>query len=197
MPIMLPQGYYNYRAVGIDPGLNNTGVSVLQIDAYHNRIVGIEAFTLINDRLLDRTGLEEHTHSDRLIKLYKLKQALRTALGYIDPVWIACEAPFYNRFRPTAYAPLVEVVGMLNAASLEYNPNIGFTLYSPLTVKKTVGAKSIKNDTEKGKIEVKQAIAMIPEIMSVLKTPLSTLSEHAVDSIAVGYTWFMHKDIAV
>ena len=194
MALNIPDSFSAYRIMGIDPGLNNTGVAVLDIDAVNNKITSIEAFTLINDKLLDRTGLEEATHSERLIKLYKLKQALQNVLAYVDPVWIACEAPFYNRFRPTAYAPLVEVVGMLNAASLEYNPNIGFTLFPPLTVKKLVGARSVKNDTVKGKIEVSQAIAMIPEIMDVLKTPLGSMSEHAIDSIAVGYTWFKLKD---
>lgn len=194
MPLIIPDHYRTYRIMGIDPGLNNTGVSTFDVEAGTDRIVAISAFTLINDKLVNHTGLDEETHTERYIKLYKLKHALQMALAYTGPCWVACEAPFYNRLRPTAYAPLVEVVNQLYAALIEFNPNIGFTLFPPLTVKKIVGARSIKNDTEKGKIEVKDAIQRVPEIMSVLQTPIQTLSEHAIDSIAVGYTWVKNKD---
>lgn len=174
--------------MGIDPGLNFTGISLFEIDSYTSDILSIEALTLVNDKLLDRTEFSSDDFQERLIKLYKLKYAFEHVLSQMQPHLIYCEAPFYNRFRPTAYSSLLEVVNTIYAGVLEYNYNIPFHMLAPLSVKKFIGAKTIKNDTEKGKFEVKTAVVAIPEITSVLKNDIHTLTEHAIDSIAVGYT---------
>jgi Holliday junction resolvasome RuvABC endonuclease subunit len=188
MSLLVPEGYGTYRIMGIDPGLTNTGVAIATIDAYTDTIREIEAYTLCNDKLADRTGLESDIHPDRIIKLFKLRKAIEEGLAWATPMIVGCEAPFYNRLRPMAYGALVEVVGMIQTAVLQSNTNTGFITFPPLTVKKIVGARSIKNDTEKGKIEVSEAVSRIPEIMQVLRQDLSMLTEHAIDAIAVTYT---------
>jgi Holliday junction resolvasome RuvABC endonuclease subunit len=193
MPLNLPEQYVTYRIVGIDPGLLNLGFAVYHIDYLTGKIVKIEAFTIVNDKLPDRTGLDEETVPERTIKLYKLKAAIQWALGTYGPSYVVCEAPFYNRFMPMAYGALLEVVSVIHGAVLEWNPNIGFHTVAPLLVKKLVGTKAVKNDTLKGKELVKSGVKAIPEIMNVLATPIDTLSEHAIDAIAVGYTLINQK----
>lgn len=188
MPLYLPQSFSSYKLLGIDPGLNFTGVAELTICYHTGKILSIEAYTLANDRLSDYTGLDHDTISERTVKLYKLKLALRYILQRVNPSRIACEAPFYNRLRPMAFGTLLEVVNVLYSAVLEYNSNIPFTTIAPMSVKKFVSAKMVKNDTEKGKLAVKDAIKSIPEIMDVLLTNIDLLSEHAIDAIAIGYT---------
>jgi Holliday junction resolvasome RuvABC endonuclease subunit len=179
--------------MSLDPGLSNTGVATFDIDFTTGKILRIEAFTLTNNKLADDTGLDDEIHQERAIKLMKLKQALQFVLENTTPVDVACEAPFYNPLMPMAYGVLVEVVSHLFHAVVEFNPNIQFTQYPPMTVKKSVGAKAAKKDTEKGKNMVKEALLQIPEIMSVLVTDIELLSEHAIDAIAVGYTHMKHR----
>ncbi len=188
MPLHIPDRYTTYRVMGIDPGLNFTGVASLDVSYVTRKILNIEAFTLANDRLADYTGLDHDTIAERTVKLYKLKQALQYTLERYNPSFIACEAPFYNRLRPMAFGALLEVVSVLHSAVLEYNSNIGFITVAPMSVKKVIGARMVKNDTEKGKLVVKEAIKNTPEIMDVLQGNIDTLSEHAIDAIAIGFT---------
>lgn len=188
MPIYVPDLYATYKIIGIDPGLSNAGVSVYTLDGQTGQILDIEAFTLINDRLKDPTELDNESHSDRTYKLMKLKQAFAQVLFYHRPAYVSCEAPFYNRLMPMAFGALTEVVSYIRSAVLEYNGNIRFETFPPMTVKKFIGAKAAKNDTIKGKSLVSEAVARNPEIMNVLKVPLAELSEHAIDAVAVGYT---------
>lgn len=193
MPLYIPEQHVTYRIVGIDPGLANLGFAVYTVSYATGEILSVEAFTLVNDKLPDYTGLDMEIVPERTVKLYKLKSAIQWYLQYYGPVHVICEAPFYNRFMPMAYGALLEVVNVIYAAVLEWNPNIGFHTVAPLLVKKLVGTKAVKNDSLKGKELVKSGVMAIPEIMNVLQTPIHTLSEHAIDAIAVGYTIFNQK----
>lgn len=188
MPLHIPEQYRTYRLMGIDPGLNHTGVAIFDIEYGTSRILRIEAFTLSNDKLDDRTGLDTEYIPERTIKLYKLKGAIKWALDMTGPCFVACEAPFYNRFMPMAYGALLEVVSTIHSAVLEWNSNVQFVTIPPLSVKKVVGTKAVKNDTVKGKNLVKLSVQQIPEIMDVLTTPIDGLTEHAIDAIAVAYS---------
>jgi Holliday junction resolvasome RuvABC endonuclease subunit len=185
----MPEDFRVYRFIGIDPGLNEAGVAIYDVDYESSQILNIEALTLINNHLPDKTGFNLEWMDERTWKLQKMKDAFSHILRNTRPVVVACEAPFFSALRPTAFAPLVEVVNMFRAAVMEYNSNIWFEQYPPLTVKQAIGARSIKNDTEEGKKEVSRALSQIPEIMDALVlTPLHTLSQHAADGTAVGYT---------
>lgn len=193
MRLVPPEVFQAYRTLSIDPGLNAAGVAIYDIINATGAIAKIEAHTLDNNRLIDHTGLDDELITERVIKLSKMKEAFIDFLSHINPAEVVCEAPFYNRLTPTAYAPLVEVVNNFHRAVLEFNPNITFTTLSPLTVKSKVGAKSIKNDTDKGKHEMRRAIMAIPEIMGTLKTPIELMSQHAVDAVAVGYAHILTR----
>jgi hypothetical protein len=84
-----------------------------------------------------------------------------------------------------AYASLLELVRAVQIAINQTNPNILFSTIPPLLVKKTVRAM---NDI-KNKSNMTICVSNIPEIMSVLGQDLYNLDEHAVDAIAIGYTF--------
>lgn len=184
MSLMVPEHFKIYKIVGIDPGLNNLGVAIFDLDYSTRSIVKIEAFTLVNDKLIDDTGLDEESYSERAIKLYKLRNTLHTVMTNIKPCMVACESPFYSSFRPTAYAALVEVIRIIQLAIMDYNNNIPFYTVEPLLVKKNVGAGMTK-----GKLDVKNAVMNKPELINVLVNDINTLDEHSIDAIAVGYTF--------
>lgn len=194
MPLVLPEHFLRYNILGIDPGMK-TGIGALSIDYRTNTLLSVEGFTIKSDRLYDVSGLEELVHGERKIFLYNLKQAILYYLTAYNPVEVAMEAPFFNRFSPMAYGSLTEVVTLIIDTIISYNPNIRITLYPPMTVKKWIGAKAVAKDTEKGKILVKDAVRIIPDIMNVLQMDLDDLTEHAIDGIAIAYTLIKMRGI--
>lgn len=188
MPLTMSDPYRTYQIMGIDPGLNFTGLSVLTVDAQTKAILSVFATTLVNKRLPDQTRLDIEFIPERLIKLYKLKDAITLALHTYQPIVMVCESPFFNPTMPNAFGSLVETLNFIRQALVEFNPNIPFTTVAPLQVKATVGAGS-----QKGKLDMKACVMAREDIMSVLQNDIETLDEHAIDAIVVGYTLLRMK----
>ena len=183
MAFYIPEHQHQARIMGIDPGLNNTGVALIDINSYTGNILSVQAFTLVNDALPDYTGLEPNWVGERVWKLHKLRTHLSMLFHNEQPKAVGCESPFYNRFMPMAYGALLQVTSMIHNSVIETRPHTYFEMLEPLLVKKTVGSGATK-----GKLDMKLCLSQIPAIMSVLQNPLESLDEHSVDAIAVGYT---------
>lgn len=188
MPLHLPYCYYTYKLLAIDPGNTHTGFAIFDIESQTGSVIKIEAFTVNLDKLDNVLGLDEEIVPDRVIRQYKLKHVIMYYLNLLKPITVIYESPFYNRFRPTAYGPLMELMGVSRSAVLEFNQNIPFITVEPLLVKKAIGTKSIK-----GKISVKEAIFNNPDIVNVIASNLNDLDEHSLDAIAVGYAYLKFK----
>lgn len=186
-----PENYHLFRLMAADPGLNNTGVAEIIFNLDTNRIESIYAETLMNDYLVQDSGVSLDTHAERTHKLLVMKHGFSGFVEDFDAQAIACEAPFFDRFRPMAYGYLLEVVNNLREAVIDFDPHVTFTEISPLSVKSAIGAKAVANDTLKGKELVKAAIQLIPEVMDALQMDFDTLTEHAIDAIAVGYAYLL------
>ncbi len=184
MALMLSEQYHKINLLAIDPGLNNTGIAIFEIDYHSKKILKIEAFTIATEKLKNNTGLADEDFAERLIKLLKLKVSILNVLANVNPCIVAIEAPFYNRFRPNAYGALVEVLCVIQSAILEFNYSILFKKVEPLLVKKCVGA-----GTMKGKLDVKECVKKIDLVMNVLVNDIECLDEHSIDAIAIGYSF--------
>lgn len=182
---VVPEHYSTFKMVAIDPGLNNTGIAIFTFSVSPFKIVKIEAFTLKADRLVDDSTLDDEDFMERLIKRYKMGSALQKVLENTSPSRVVSESPFFDRRKPGSFATLTEVLTELYDRIVAYNPLIQFSLHSPQSVKKTLGCAGIK-----GKEIVKESMAKVDEILSVLEGSLDSLDEHAIDAIAVGYSWF-------
>lgn len=182
--LFTPEHYNCYKLLAIDPGVNNCGLAVFNIDYQTNQIMTVDAHTAISAKLNDTTSLYEELYSERTVKLHKLTEYLNQVMVDVNPAIVVCESPFYNRLRPMAYGSLLEVLNSVYSTIISHNNNIPFFTVEPLLVKKTVGA-----GMQTGKLDVKQAISRIEPIMSVLLPNLESLDEHSVDAMAVGYTY--------
>ena len=100
---------------------------------------------------------------------------------------ICCESPFFNRFQPSAYGPLVEMVFAIRTASLQYDVNVPFITYSPSEVKKALGA----GHAAKKEI-VKASLMANPELNNIYnrtnRVTMQDLDEHSIDAIGVAYS---------
>jgi Holliday junction resolvasome RuvABC endonuclease subunit len=180
--IVIPDVFRNYNCLGIDPGLGACGFSAFGVEEF--RVAWINAFTVFSEKVAMDSELDEEVHSDRAIRLDRLRQAYLQILHVFNPIAVTCEAPFFNRRFPGAYGPLVEVVSMLRQATYEFNSNIPFIVYAPMTVK-----QSFKTTKDTSKEAMLQALSQnYPQIVSKLVVPLELMDQHAIDATAVCYT---------
>lgn len=168
---------------GIDPGSNMLGLGVIRFNLRTLDIVSVQGMSFKSEPMMDNDDLISITHLERTSKIIAQKNNLVQYFSFFQPFVVACENPFINRFRPNAFAPLVEVVFAVRAAVTEYNPIIKFVTYEPSVIKKAVGAGAIA-----GKDAVKAAILSNSELNPNPFTNLSDLDEHALDAIGAAYT---------
>ena len=182
MSLQIPEHYLNFNLVSIDPGLNNFGVAIFNINYSTKAINSIQTVGVKTDKIFDYTGLDNELHGDRLVKLVKIKERLLEILTEHNPCVVACEAPFYNPLMPNAYRALVEAIMSMQTAVLEHNSNVPFIQVSPREVKQAVNANATK-----GKIVVKDGVSQIQVLTDAMVDNIDDITEHCVDAIAVGY----------
>lgn len=176
-------GYHlPYRIVGIDPGTNNLGLSILDVDLHTHQISLTGVMTIKAGRSLSQYGTLTETHGERDAKLQIYTDELYQWFYRLRPTCIISESPFMGRF-PQAYAALVECLFCIRRAVSFYLPYLPLELATPTEVKLAVGAPTKGG----GKEAVKQALLQVSDIENPFDIDLAQLDEHSVDSIAVAY----------
>lgn len=175
----------HYRILGIDPGTETLGVAILDLDIHTGEIVRSIAHTLVasHSPYFNRELANVHGHKAARLEAHKLNlfHLFKTA----QPSLIASEAPFYNRFRPNAYAPLVETMMVIRDALRQYDWHKHLMVLDPPRVKKAVGAKgNAKKD------EVQAALLKHLKVIRMDKTTFMKLDEHSVDALCVAYAHY-------
>ena len=160
---------------GIDPGTINLGFSIIEVDLFLS-ITNIKAITFASEILDD-------SKRDYYSRIKAQKENLLHQFYYYRPFAVACEGSFYNSFRPSAFKPLIETIQAIRESCAEYNGYECFFIYEPKLVKKATGAIANPN-----KYLIKQAIINNQEIKNAYNGDINRLSEHSIDSIAIGYT---------
>lgn len=190
--LSLPDHYSEVgRIVGIDPGTNQLGFSVMEYDLRNNALLSIVALTFRSERMMDYDACLMETHHERAWKIQaQRRNLLRNLCGY-RPHVVCCESPFYNRLRPGAYGPLVEMMDGIRGACMDYHPCVQFLTYEPSVVKRAVGAGAIAK-----KELVKEAILANTDLNQCYGQ-LASLDEHSLDAVAVAYSHlqFIRKNV--
>lgn len=172
---------YHLRVLSIDPGSENLGYTFSQVSLINKEFVVVESDTISVDKVC---GLQADFDMPTLQLLYQhLPKVIIDLLEHYSPDVVICEAPYMGRF-PHAYAILVMCTQVIQNTVQDYDFTMQFTLVEPSTVKKRVGVKG--NDGRKE--SVKEALPLIKTI--TLPKNYDTLDEHAIDSIAIGYSEF-------
>ena len=167
---------------GIDPGTTNLGFAVLGYDARTKEILFTEAMSFNSEKMSLSDDYVAQTHTERTVRIQAQRLNLIRVFKYYKPSSISCESPFYNRLRPSAYGPLVEVLSAINTATIEFDPYVQFTLYPPSIIKKNLGGSAYAD-----KVSVKAQILLIHGLMYRGHIPIDCLDEHAIDALATVY----------
>jgi Holliday junction resolvasome RuvABC endonuclease subunit len=171
--------------VGIDPGSETLGVSVLFFDVVTLQIIKILPKTYIGSKL-PVSPMLSMLHNDRVSRIKAHEYNLFNIYTEYNPVAIVSEAPFYNPRRPNAYGVLVEVICAIRNSIIRYSDTMCFYQVDPASVKRAIGAKGNAD-----KDLVKYHIGLIPEIVNNLNIAINHLDEHSIDATAVAYHQFL------
>jgi len=164
--------------IGFDPGTINFGYAKLTMTT-QGAIVSATATTIKADKL-ELSEWIGKCHGPRFQRISALGHELTARLIQDDPTMIACEAPFYNALRPSAFAPLVETLAEVRRAVITYDIKKPIYLVSPASAKKAIGVKDNKQ-----KDSVRQAILAHAELYPIIKDEVEDMDEHSIDALAV------------
>ncbi len=168
-----------FNILGIDPGTDTIGFSIIKVTIDDLKIVSVRSWTEKALRFLDEDSFEVAIHSAKFSRLRIIGDKFLHILNTFNPVVVASEAPFFSRFRPSAYAPLIETVFTLQKVLQSWDSYKPLYMYDPPTVRKSIGAK-----TKGGKEVVEVAIKQVKELRMV---NFSLLDDHSIDATAVAY----------
>ena len=162
--------------LSIDPG-TNMGVTITTISVPDLKIVNIDT-TVID---LSVYAANDPLNKNLLLRLNVIKDFIYHMMITYNPHILAMEAAFVNSRFPKSVMYLSQYIAAIEMTVYECNPYIRIFNYPPKLVKRIVnaGGKADKDD-------MKIAVSNISEIAQCVD--VTYVSEHEVDSIAIGYT---------
>lgn len=187
----IPDSYREFKLVTQDPGLNNIGLSVYELELLDDnkvRIKRIHAETLTTRNVKEITPLDSDLHEEFLQKKDNMTSAVALFVKDEDPCVFVTETAFFDRFHPSSYAVLSMVISEVFDKILKNNPNITLGKLAPKAVKKLFNIAG-----QKGKDPVKEAVSQIKVIMEKLDVDFWKLDEHSIDAIAIGYAYIIDQ----
>lgn len=176
--------------LSIDPGVTACGVAVTVLEGDELKVLDTVnvSGTL---RLVGDFFIAGEKYGKRTGKVHRIISVVNGLLDKYPTIdMIALEAPFYNRRAPQAFASLLEVVyGIKYMVAIERG--VDLRVMSPMAVKKVWtgkgnSGKDIMYNSLVERLNNKQVV--LPD-----NSTEDTLTEHEIDSIAVGYTYQILK----
>lgn len=172
--------------IGIDPGSQTLGLSVLSFDPVTLEMKKTQAQTFKGDRLPMMSGAYSDSHGERLARINAHRENLYNLFIHYRPHFVVCESPFYSSRMPSAFGALMQVVDLaVYSAINQYSPYMQLQLIDPPSVKKAVGAKGNGD-----KNAVRDSLLRICDKLKITPEQISKLDEHSIDAVAVGYSYY-------
>lgn len=171
------------RQVSIDPGTDTMGVTLLGLNPVTLEMSWSESFTLYGSLLNYRSELQYEEDRNREARIMGLSDALLRYFRSVNPHVVVFEDNFL-RHSPQAFKALIQSVEAIKRATWMYNPYMPFYEISPMQAKGAVNAiapRGQKHDKEL----VRQGL-MKSDKLKVPPQCIAGMSEHAVDSVAIG-----------
>jgi len=174
--------------ISIDPGINNCGISVIDINNHFK----VQQTVLVKNtrKFTDAEKEVEEKYGNRTVKVQAIIDKLEELYSTYKDQGISAvviEAPFYNTLTPSAYGSLLEIIFAIKY-SFVIKYDLNFKLIEPLLVKKFFANNHLaKKEVIKQFLLNKKANGSI-----LIDIDIETLSEHEIDSIAIGYIYYMN-----
>lgn len=171
-----------FNIIGLDPGSNHFGISVITVNMQTMKIVCSDAWTINGEKLAGKSNFIEEIHGGRVNRILAIEDNLLEVFNYYRPTLVASEAPFINNAFPQAGIALSEVLVTIRRAVMRYDAWKMLYLIPPSLVKNAVGAGGAgKKDI------IKEKVLAIEELNYQGFVPMISLDEHSIDALAVAY----------
>lgn len=180
----------NYvRIIGIDPGSDNLGLCILDIDTKTSKPVYVRTHNIKIDKLITELDQLQCVIDLKFLKIFAIKRFFSEFLDRTKPDMVACEQPFFHRFTPMAFGVLSEVVSSLKLATYEYDTSLMFITYPPKTIKKAIGAGATakKEDMKRQLLTLTTYTDLLQEDNQVTK-----MTPDEIDAMCIA---IVHSDI--
>ncbi len=170
--------------LSLDPGIAFTGISINDIS---EGFKVVETHIVKNNRAFTpEEKVIEKSQGPRAVKLLAIINKFKSLLERFNIEMIVIEAPFYNALTPQAYGSLLEVVFGLKYSVL-VPMDLKYRLIEPTLVKKLFTSHGMaKKEMMKQFLISKIATGEIK-----MDKPVESLTEHEIDSIAIGYVHWL------
>lgn len=169
-----------YRVIGIDPGTNCTGFSVLDHDLVTRETYVLVSHTFFRRELLKSRPWLAETYGDRPAAILAYNEVLRDLLLRFDPTAVASETPYMSRLV-SAFRALTEQLTSFRTTIYNWDRTQPLYEASPSSVKENLAVPGNSGEKEL----MREAIRSRDDLYFPDPYLLDALDEHSVDSIAV------------
>lgn len=175
----------NIVVLGIDPGINHTGWSILHY-SNTNDISSIVTFgTIEANDIAKKFHKEDFKQFSKVISLEIYRAELKSLMEKYNPQFVACEDAFYNPRMPNAFLSLKLCIHTIQQLLFqEYRKPL--YLIAPKLIKQV-----ISDDGTASKTAVQDAITNRADLIvkDTKNNPVAKMVEHEADSIAIAYSF--------
>ncbi len=176
--------------LGIDPGTTTVGFCAMAIDPITVERLHFDAFTVHAERPCGGRFVNDdlqESHSAVFVRLQEIRTRFMSILEHYRPLQVTTELPFFNSLHPNAFAPLMQVLSMLESAMYEWNP------HKPLyRIENTVAKALIYPTSKEERREIQAIKGSKDRILECLRrhpdfqwVPRDTLDEHSIDALLI------------
>lgn len=178
----------SFFLIGIDPGTNSCGISLLEWFPGKEKGKVLESFTVTKKASLKATEDLSDIQPENIRNIIGLQRIFRDLLQGYEVDAIQAESPF-ARFVQT-YKVLNIQLSSLEEISLQEDSSRPFLRAEPTTVKKFMGLKT--REEFKDKEAMRKALKLRESLSYASHIDVEQLDEHCVDSICIalyGVDW--------
>lgn len=170
------------RVMGIDPGSRTLGISMVDCYPYENTLSLAESWTLNTELAIRRNRFRAARVGEHQIRMEAIHEEVLLAMQNYYPDVVIMETPYLGRL-PQSFFVLTQVMTAIERAVGDYSAAMVLEKVDPSTVKKAIGVPGNSSDKEL----VRKAVNGLKCLENLSDRDLGSLSEHAIDSIAVAH----------
>lgn len=174
------------KILSFDPGLSKAGWSVGTYNTETGELIIQNTGTVRCRAAAEKAARRDLViqYGKRTVALVLLMDELRDLVEKHAPDYIVCEDAFYSKFRPNAYAPLMQWITILRIVSYRYCRRVH-------AIQARAAKHTVATFGGAGKKEVLAGLHKLENVKWGKRVNLDEISEHEADSCAILFTFCM------
>ncbi len=165
------------RIMGIDPGTQCTGISIIDFEKDKKEICFVE--TIHAEKLAKNLSFIEEIHGSRYVRIQATADQVQKLMIHYRPNLVISESPYMGKFA-NSFAALTQLISEIRSRVFRFDNSICFQMIDPATVKKFMGVSGKSGDKD-----LMQAALIKRQLLYSETIDLSMLDEHSIDSICI------------